>query len=88
MNYCNNCDSYFDDEDFRVVEQGVPYGEGSAYFSEYQCPYCHSNDIEDCKRCSVCEEHCAESQLVYNDIVDDDVCPYCDERLNKEGKWW
>ena len=72
MYRCLDCKEIFDEPDARTWEEvseywGRPVGEK---FTEYTCPSCGSDDIEEMNECSIC-----------GGPAEDDFCPECHKYL-------
>ena len=67
MFICNECGATF--EEFKVIKEPRPYGEGVAYEEFAVCPHCEDTDIDEAKQCERCSELVAE---LHNGLCD--VC--------------
>lgn len=78
--YCNDCGSYFDETE---MEQEVEYhselkGMGGINYETFGvCPYCRSEDIQECEQCDLCGDQVNKTYY----ISGKDLCEDCANKL-------
>lgn len=78
MYICNECGRKF--EELKVITEHFPYGESSAPYDWYVCPYCEDTDVSEMEECSRCGRHISKDEAIIDDTLQF-LCEYCYEDL-------
>lgn len=78
---CNCCGEVVDD--LKEVREFMGYyGSAPAYDSDYVCPYCGSDDLDEAEECECCGEYHRVDELTNG------VCDDCLHSHDKDWKFW
>ncbi len=79
---CRECHTPFDADDGDDRMERLPYGEGYAlYCAGVACPHCGSEQVEEERECSHCEQECSQDEL------EDGLCRLCVEETIESLRW-